>query len=977
MLDRQGLRPALLHYLRSAYGIKVKAGLGQPDPGKQVAAALGGKTFGTPLCTLPHVTVPEFGHVPSFLVEACTSLREHIHTEGLFRKSGSVVRLKALKSKLDQGEPCLASAPACDVAGLLKQFFRELPEPIVPAAFHEALLKAQQLAREERDTATVLLSCLMADTTIGMLRFFFSFLRSVALRSSENKMDSSNLAVVFAPTLLHLADGRAKAAAPSERKLRLQAAVVQTFIERAADIGHVPAFILEKIPSALGTEGPSLGGSEEGEWESPAEWRRRRRRSMGDMVSGALNKLKSNRTPSTPPQSERWVLPPGTPGTLTPSTKRKLPMEPSHGFSSKKRKSLRTNLNLDLCPSGPFGSSVSGSASDMSTPASVQLEASPGGRLQPSQISHSPLTISKEWLPNSSGLRRSKRVAGMSVRRVDSGKAGCFSPKISRKEKVRRSLRLRLNLGRSGRDPNGGGGAKRLESVGHRLAHQQDLAQRMGSIRTGTLFSPDTSQNPPQRGSRCSSLSEGTPPAGACPRRVPQRGSWTDLGPPACPAPRVGQPPVASLEAGSCASFKPPLPGRSPRPTAGVGAPEPEASPPGNSLTSETLLRIQKAFSQSGSDLNGLISGRATGVPAATAFCGLRDESPVEGLSLAEPPTAKDTAAVQTGVGDTVEGSQRGHGQGYRVDAPAPEVGASVWERDPSRPSHKLVSESRAQGSDRKIAPKGGSPQGLSPPPPGSLQAELPAGRPGKRSNPSTTMDPPGPVVDISKTSLDQRPVCVPLEPLGPGAPACQRPTPEAGEQPRSEPSLGAEEQAKVEPLGLGVRGKVLDHIHWFNKLSLSEASVTAPARAPLSFQRTPVRQSVRRINSLCDFPRQLGQRPPVRGRDATQAASPLVKSASCDSGLASFSDRSSAVAMARLLPRGPPVPPRGPKPVLDDLTNQDPVPAGAHRGPRAAGASPGPHRKMSGRDRARYRGSPKNPIASTRLLPSTRPVQL
>lgn len=33
----------------------------------------------------------------SFLVDACTSLEEHIHTEGLFRKSGSVIRLKALK----------------------------------------------------------------------------------------------------------------------------------------------------------------------------------------------------------------------------------------------------------------------------------------------------------------------------------------------------------------------------------------------------------------------------------------------------------------------------------------------------------------------------------------------------------------------------------------------------------------------------------------------------------------------------------------------------------------------------------------------------------------------------------------------------------------------------------------------------------------------------------------------------------------
>lgn len=37
--------------------------------------------------------------------------------------------------------------------------------------------------------------------------------------------------------------------------------------------------------------------------------------------------------------------------------------------------------------------------------------------------------------------------------RVESGKAGCFSPKVAKKENVRKSLRLRFNLGKSSRDP--------------------------------------------------------------------------------------------------------------------------------------------------------------------------------------------------------------------------------------------------------------------------------------------------------------------------------------------------------------------------------------------------------------------------------------------------------------------------------------------------------------------------------------------
>lgn len=79
----------------------------------------------------------------------------------------------------------------------------------------------------------------MADHTIDILRYFFNFLRNVSLRSSENKMDSSNLAVIFAPNLLQISEGHEKISANTEKKLRLQAAVVQTLIDYASDIGKI------------------------------------------------------------------------------------------------------------------------------------------------------------------------------------------------------------------------------------------------------------------------------------------------------------------------------------------------------------------------------------------------------------------------------------------------------------------------------------------------------------------------------------------------------------------------------------------------------------------------------------------------------------------------------------------------------------------------------------------------------------------
>lgn len=54
-------------------------------------------------------------------------------------------------------------------------------------------------------------------------------------------MDSSNLSVIFAPNLLHSADGAEKMNAGTEKKLKLQAAVLHCFIQNARDFGMMKA----------------------------------------------------------------------------------------------------------------------------------------------------------------------------------------------------------------------------------------------------------------------------------------------------------------------------------------------------------------------------------------------------------------------------------------------------------------------------------------------------------------------------------------------------------------------------------------------------------------------------------------------------------------------------------------------------------------------------------------------------------------
>ncbi|XP_063804104.1 rho GTPase-activating protein 11A isoform X4 [Pseudophryne corroboree] len=464
-------RLTVIQHLRS-HGIKIKHwnSKQRSEPGKGALLPSTGKIFGAPIYSLPQLCVPEYGNIPMFLVEVCNYLETHAQTEGLFRKSGSVVRQKLLKSKLDKGDNSLSNAPPCDVAGILKQFFRELPEPILPADLQDALYKAQNLSSdEERTSATMLISCLIPAQTVLILRYFFRFLHSVSMRSDANKMDSSNLAVIFAPNLLQ-SDDSEKISASTEKKLRVQATIVKTLIDQAADIGCVPDFLLERIPGMLGVDvGADTPGPEESDLNSSGERKRRRRKSVGDFVSEALNKLKTNRTPSSTPQPDRTVFSSMvTPLILTPSTKRKLPLDSVQGISNKKRKSIKQNLTFELLPSSLFGGG--------STPASAKTEGRPCVSLETSESSFSPSVSSAKYLSSSGNLRRSKRCENRKVHRVESGKTGCFSPKISRKEMVRRSLRLRFSLGKSSKDVNTGFTSNiRSQNIGWRLANSQEL----------------------------------------------------------------------------------------------------------------------------------------------------------------------------------------------------------------------------------------------------------------------------------------------------------------------------------------------------------------------------------------------------------------------------------------------------------------------------------------------------------------------
>ena len=70
-----------------------------PSENRRAGTGFGSKIFGIPLVELQSRDVPAGGEgkVPLFVENCLTYLRDHIATEGLFRKTGSVARQREMR----------------------------------------------------------------------------------------------------------------------------------------------------------------------------------------------------------------------------------------------------------------------------------------------------------------------------------------------------------------------------------------------------------------------------------------------------------------------------------------------------------------------------------------------------------------------------------------------------------------------------------------------------------------------------------------------------------------------------------------------------------------------------------------------------------------------------------------------------------------------------------------------------------------
>ncbi|KAM8987731.1 rho GTPase-activating protein 36 [Ara ararauna] len=184
--------------------------------------------------------------VPRIVDRCCKHIEMHgLHTVGIFRVGSSKKRVQQLREEFDRGVDVFLDEHQSvhDVAALLKEFLRDMPDPLIPRELYSAFLSTASMAGPAQLGALQLLLFLLppahSDTLLRLLRLLAEVARHA--RGSRrpdgqeipgNKMTVSNLATIFGPNVLRKErPGEKDAAAVSYEDSTAIILVLQRLIE--------------------------------------------------------------------------------------------------------------------------------------------------------------------------------------------------------------------------------------------------------------------------------------------------------------------------------------------------------------------------------------------------------------------------------------------------------------------------------------------------------------------------------------------------------------------------------------------------------------------------------------------------------------------------------------------------------------------------------------------------------------------------
>jgi len=150
---------------------------------------------------------PNSSDIPTIITK-CISLLDSkgYDTEGIFRIPGRTMMINEYKEKFDKEEDTSLEPLADDihtVAGILKLYFRELPEPLCPYEFYDMFLGAVTISDEQTRCKQIKkVLKFLPKIYYKVIAYLVGYLWRLSSHQDKNKMTPNNLAIVFAPSLL-------------------------------------------------------------------------------------------------------------------------------------------------------------------------------------------------------------------------------------------------------------------------------------------------------------------------------------------------------------------------------------------------------------------------------------------------------------------------------------------------------------------------------------------------------------------------------------------------------------------------------------------------------------------------------------------------------------------------------------------------------------------------------------------------------
>lgn len=130
-----------------------------------------------------------------------------LKTQGVFRLPGNATKLNELRARFDEGEDVdLDVEDEYDVPSLLKMYFRELPDPLLPAACFSEFMAASKI--DDRKKRVSHFAKLFKDISLvpignrDVLIDLVHLMDEIAGHEEVNKMTHRNLATCLAPTII-------------------------------------------------------------------------------------------------------------------------------------------------------------------------------------------------------------------------------------------------------------------------------------------------------------------------------------------------------------------------------------------------------------------------------------------------------------------------------------------------------------------------------------------------------------------------------------------------------------------------------------------------------------------------------------------------------------------------------------------------------------------------------------------------------